>query len=180
MDAEQAIEHQESGSPSASEKWIARNEERLRALKRPSDEQKAMLLLLDIPAGQRSKQDERKIEALVRFLRAEERAWIAKARATSIVAEEKERERKARTKRLIDLAGLMRLAGLVGTDGNPVEGLDKETILGGLLELQTTLNQSKTDPETLEENKRYTVSDALSRLRRYRNSGQHKLAASSP
>ena len=112
--------------------WLKGRLAYLRGLKAPSDHQRLLLLLVDIP--ERSAEDERKLTALVRAEKAADRAQKARANAARIVNREKITERKARDRELYNAAGLMILAGLVDSrTGMPV--LDRGELLGALLEL---------------------------------------------
>lgn len=106
-----------------SEKWLNDRAAYLRGLKAPSDQQRLLLMLLDKP--ERTADDERKLAALIRAEKAADRAQRARAAAGKVVAAEREAERKARTRRLIECGGLVELAGLTE--------MDKGTLLGLLL-----------------------------------------------
>lgn len=114
------------------DEWLKGRLAYLRGLKAPSDHQRLLLLLVDIP--ERSAEDERKLLALVRAEKAADRAQKARANAARVVNREKIVERKARDRELYNAAGLMILAGLVDSrTGMPV--LDRGELLGALMEL---------------------------------------------
>lgn len=104
----------------------------IRGLKSPSNQQTLLMLLAEKP--DRTADDERKLNALVRAEKAEVRAQKAKADAVRIVNAEKEAERKARDRELYQSAGLLILAGLVDSKtGKPL--MDRGELLGALLGL---------------------------------------------
>ena len=104
----------------------------LRGLKAPSDYQRLLLLLAEIPHP--TPEEERKLAALVRAEKAADRAQKARANAARVVNADKLATRKARDRELYNSAGLLILAGLVDTrTGRPVS--DRGELLGALLEL---------------------------------------------
>lgn len=114
------------------EEWLAEKLGYLRSLKSPSDQQRLIVMLAEMP--ERTPADHRKLAALVRAERAKERAEKAAATAARIITKEKEAERKARNHELFQSAGLMILAGLVDSKtGKPV--MEPKELLGALVEL---------------------------------------------
>lgn len=104
-----------------SEKWLADRLAYLRGLKSPSDTQRLLLFISDKP--DRTPEDERKLAALIRAERAADRAQRARAAAGRLIAADKEAERKARTRKLIELGGLVEIAGLTEMDRGTLLGL---------------------------------------------------------
>jgi hypothetical protein len=112
--------------------WLKEKTDYLRALKAPSDQQRLLLALAEKP--ELTKDDERKLAALIRAEKAADRAQKARANAARIVNAEKLAERKARDHEMYNAAGLLSLAGLLNAKtGKPL--IDRGELLGGLLEL---------------------------------------------
>lgn len=112
--------------------WLTDRLAYLSGLKSPNDQQRLLLLLTE--KAEQSKDDIRKIAALVRAEKAAERAQKARADASRIVNAEKITERKARDHELYQVAGLLSLAGLVDKhSGKPMP--DRGELLGALLGL---------------------------------------------
>ena len=109
------------------EEWLTMRIAYLRGLKSPTEMQKLLMLIADKP--DRTAEEEKKLNAVIRAEKAAEFAAKAKAEASNIINAEKkaeaERDRKARTKRLIELGALFDLAGL--------DGRDRGALLGALL-----------------------------------------------
>ena len=114
------------------DEWLKTRLLYLRGLKAPSDYQRLLLLLAEIPHP--TPEEERKLDALVRAEKAADRAQKARANAARVVNADKLATRKARDRELYNSAGLLILAGLVNTlTGRPVS--DRGELLGALLEL---------------------------------------------
>ena len=114
------------------DEWLKPRLLYLRGLKAPSDYQRLLLLLAEIPHP--TLEEERKLAALVRAEKAADRAQKARANAARVVNADKLATRKARDRELYKSAGLLILAGLVDTrTGRPVSDLGE--LLGALLEL---------------------------------------------
>ena len=112
--------------------WLTDRLAYLSGLKSPNDQQRLLLLLTE--KVEQSKDDIRKIAALVRAEKAADRAQKARADAARIVNAEKLAERKARDHELYQVAGLLSLAGLVDEhSGKPMT--DRGELLGALLGL---------------------------------------------
>ena len=111
-----------------SDQWINERLRQLRSQKSLSDHQRTLLLLVDNPA--RTRDDERKLAALIKAEKAAERAQKARATATRIINAEKLSERKARDHRSILKGALI--------DWAVLEGRDMGELLGALLELTET------------------------------------------
>lgn len=109
----------------------------LKGLKTRTDHQELLVLLFDKP--DRDKQDDRKLDVLVRAEKAAVRASKARQEAANLIRSEdkaiKEAERKARTKRLIDLGGLVDLAG--------ISAKDKGELLGAFLGLSRVVDEER-------------------------------------
>ena len=114
------------------DEWLKMRLLYLRGLKAPSDYQRLLLLLAEIPEP--TPEDELKLAALVRAEKAADRAQKARANAARVVNADKLATRKARDRELYNSAGLLILAGLVDTrTGRPAS--DRGELLGALLEL---------------------------------------------
>lgn len=113
---------------SEAKKWDVERLEYLRGLKSPTDHQRLLLVLAD--KAERTGDEDRKLAALLKAERAADRAQRAKAAAAKLLNADREAERKARTRRLIELGGLVELAGLGERD--------KGALLGALLALAKT------------------------------------------
>lgn len=112
--------------------WLKSKTDYLRGLKAPSDQQRLLLALAE--KTDRTRDDERKLAALVRAEKAADRALKARADAARIVNAEKLAERKARDHEMYNAAGLLSLAGLLDArTGKPL--IDRGELLGALLEL---------------------------------------------
>jgi hypothetical protein len=109
------------------DEWITARLAYLRGLKSPSELQRLMMLLADKP--DRTPEEDRKLNAVVRAERAAVFAAKARMEATNIVNNKdrgkKAAEKKARDHRLIELGALFDLAGI----GNQ----DRGALLGALL-----------------------------------------------
>lgn len=117
---------------SMNDSWLMDRLAYLRGLKSPNDQQRLLLLLSE--KAEPSKDDSRKIAALIRAEKAADRAQKARADAARIVNAEKVSERKARDHELYQVAGLLSLAGLVDKQtGKPMT--DRGELLGALLGL---------------------------------------------
>jgi hypothetical protein len=107
--------------------WLPARMAYLRGLKSPSEMQRLFLLLADKP--NRTPVEEKNLNAVIRAEKAAEFAARARQEAANLVNAEKkaqaEVERKARTKRLIELGALFDLAG--------IGGQDRGALLGALL-----------------------------------------------
>jgi hypothetical protein len=115
-----------------SDAWLTDRLAYLRGLKAPNDQQRLLLLLVE--KAEPSKDDSRKISALIRAEKAADRAQKARADAARIVNAEKLADRKARDHELYQVAGLLSLAGLVDKQtGKPLT--DRGELLGALLGL---------------------------------------------
>ena len=112
--------------------WLTDRLAYLSGLKSPNDQQRLLLLLTE--KAEQSKDDIRKIAALVRAEKAADRAQKTRADAARIVNAEKVAEHKARDHELYQVAGLLSLAGLVDKhSGKPMT--DRGELLGALLGL---------------------------------------------
>ena len=112
--------------------WLKQRLSYIRGLQKPTQQQELLLLL----EGKQDKtaEDERKLAALVKAERADERAAAAKADLKRIMDAEKRAARKARDRELYQVAGLLIVAGLVDTKtGKPT--IDKAELLGALASL---------------------------------------------
>ncbi|KUY63383.1 hypothetical protein WI25_28685 [Burkholderia cepacia] len=111
--------------------WLVKRIEYIRGLKAPTDAQKMLLELAAIASP--SKQEVKQIDALVRLEKVNQKAEEAKAEVARMMADRREQERKARTRELIELGGIVSMTGF------PV---DRGMLTGALL---WALDQMKTD-----------------------------------
>ncbi len=114
---------------SGTETWISSRLDYLRALKAPTVTQKLLVQLADKP--ERSKQEQRELDALIRLERINERAAQAKVKAHKIIRDKSESDRKERNHRLIMQGALIDLAGL--------HNVDRGVLLGSLLQVAQQL-----------------------------------------
>ncbi|MBV0890108.1 conjugal transfer protein TraD [Komagataeibacter oboediens] len=120
----------------------------LRQIKKPSTEQRILILLYD--KTDRTPKEDRDLKALIRSEKAQEavkeakaKASEAKARSSKIAKRERDAKDKERTHNLIQSAGLLILAGLVDSKtGNPT--WDKGELLGALASMaKAEINDTK-------------------------------------
>lgn len=116
--------------------WLNNRVLTLKALKSRTEQQNILIELSD--KQNRTPQDDKKFNALVRAEKAAERANKAKQAASNLIQAEKhaekKAERKARDHELFNSAGMLILAGLVDTKtGKPT--IDKNELLGALIGL---------------------------------------------
>jgi len=117
------------------EQWLAAKKAYIKGLKSPSVQQQVLVLLAD--KKELSKDEKRKLAALVRAEKAAERFAKAKADAMRLLNAEKKTHQKVRNRELFQAAGLLILADLVdGKTGLPK--WEKAELLGGLLSLAST------------------------------------------
>jgi len=120
--------------------WLEARQVYIRGLKAPSVQQKLLLLLSE--KTPRSKEEDRKLTALIRAERAIERVAKEKANISRILNAEKKAERKSRNRELFQASGLIMLANLVDSKtGMPL--WDKGELLGGLMALAATADEAK-------------------------------------
>lgn len=113
--------------------WLNNRVLTLKGLKSRTEQQNILIELFD--KQNRTPQDDKKFNALVRAEKASERATKAKQAASNLIQAEKHAEkksvRKARDHELFNAAGLLIMAGLVDTKtGKPT--IDKNELLGAL------------------------------------------------
>jgi cytochrome P450 len=116
--------------------WLNNRVLTLKALKYRTEQQNILIELFD--KQNRTPQEDKKFNALVRAEKASERANKAKQAASNLIQAEKHAEkkavRKARDHELFNSAGLLIMAGLVDTEtGKPT--IDKAELLGALIGL---------------------------------------------
>jgi hypothetical protein len=92
------------------EDWRAERLAFLRGLSKPSDAQRMLLSLVELP--ERSAKQMRELETLWRLERINERAESVRVKAYRIVNAKRSTDRKARDRRLIQLGALAEMAGL--------------------------------------------------------------------
>lgn len=118
------------------EDWLNNRVLYLKGLKSCTEQQKILIELFE--NQNRTPQDEKRFNVLVKAEKAIERANKAKQAASNLIQAEKhaekKAERKARDHELYNAAGLLILAGLVDTKtGKPT--IDKNELLGALVGL---------------------------------------------
>ena len=118
------------------DEWLNDRVKYLKGLKSKSEQQELLVLLAEKP--NRTAQDDKKFNAIIRAEKASLRATKARQDAANLINTEKKvaakAERTARTHELCNSAGLLILAGLVDTKtGKPA--IDKGELLGALLGL---------------------------------------------
>ena len=106
----------------------------LRAHSSPTDAQKLIVALAD--RDDRTPADHRNLRALIKAERAADRARSARAAAARVLSAEADAARKARTRRLIELGGLVEIAGFAS--------FDRGAILGALASLANQGNDAET------------------------------------
>lgn len=123
------------------EQWTQERAQYIRGLKNPSDYQKIILLLLD--KTERSEDESKKLNVLLKAEKAAERAQAARADAARVLNAEKIAERKARDHEMYQAAGLLAMAGLVDRKtGKPTR--DRGELLGALLALaKSNIDEAK-------------------------------------
>ena len=119
------------------DEWIKDRVAYLKGLKTRTDHQALLVLLFE--KLDRDKLDDRKLDVLVRAEKASARANKARQDAIHLLRSEdravKEAERKARNKHLIDLGGLVDLAG--------ISAKDKGELLGAFLGLSRVADEER-------------------------------------
>ena len=105
--------------------WLNERIKVLRTLKTPNEHQHMLLVLFD--KTPRDSEDERKLAALVKAEKANERAQKARASASRILKEERLAKRRSRDQMRIVRGALI--------DWSILEGRDMGELLGALLEL---------------------------------------------
>ena len=118
------------------DEWLNDRVKYLKGLKSRNEQQELLVLLAENP--NRTAQDDKKLNAIIRAEKASLRATKARQDAANLINAEKKvvekAERAARTHELCNSAGLLILAGLVDTKtGKPA--IDKGELLGALLGL---------------------------------------------
>ncbi|SAL06688.1 Conjugal transfer protein TraD [Caballeronia calidae] len=111
--------------------WLTARIQFIQALKSPTESQKMLLELALIESP--TKQDLRQLDALVRLEKINQKADEARVEAQKAMAERRDEQRKARTRELIELGGIISMVEF------PV---DRGTLTGTLL---WALDQMKTD-----------------------------------
>jgi hypothetical protein len=115
-----------------SDNWLADKIAYIRGLTNPSEAQKALVVLADLP--HRTREQQRTMDTLIRAEKSAERAARARADVAALLAAESRKKRAARTHQLCRSAGLLGLAGLLDTQtGHPTR--DRAELLGALIEL---------------------------------------------
>lgn len=143
----------------------------LRALKNPSDHQRLLLIIADMPTP--TSEDKRKFDALLQAERAAERAEKLRGVAAKIVDADKKAERKARDHELYNAAGLLILAGLVDTKTGAPKG-DRAELLGALCGL------SKVPPDDHRRSEWKRAGDALLAAESQKKGSRKKEGGSDP
>jgi Conjugal transfer protein TraD len=87
--------------------WVEKRVAYIQGLKSPSDVQKMILELYTLP--NRTANENKQLDALIKVEKINEKAEVAKAQAYKIIHARKEEGRKARTRELIELGGIVQL-----------------------------------------------------------------------
>ena len=101
--------------------WLDDKITYLSALKNPNDAQRLLLGLFRI--NSRTAEQEKKLIALLKAEKAQDRANKQKLAVRKLLNADKEAERKARTKRLIELGALFEISGLDQRDPAELLGI---------------------------------------------------------
>lgn len=101
--------------------WLSEKTTYISALKNPSDVQKLLLELAQIQY--RTPEQEKKLNALIKAEKAMDRANKQKIAVRKLLNAEKEAERKARTRHLIQLGALFEIAKLDQRDPAELLGI---------------------------------------------------------
>ena len=115
--------------------WLSNRVTYIQALKKPSEQQELLALLFEKP--NRSAEEQKQLDILVKAERAGERAAQARVEEASLINQRKDEARKARTHRLITQGLLLDFSGL--------DDVDRGAVLGGLL----SLREAMADPEKM-------------------------------
>ncbi|QQC67877.1 conjugal transfer protein TraD [Paraburkholderia ginsengisoli] len=113
--------------------WLDSRIQFIKALKAPTESQKMLLELALIESP--TKQELRQLDAMVRLEKINQKADEARVAAQKVMAERRDEQRKARTRELIELGGIVSMVDF------PV---DRGTLTGALL---WALDQMKTDSD---------------------------------
>jgi hypothetical protein len=114
------------------EQWTQERAQYIRGLKTPTEYQQIILMLLE--KSERTADESKKLNVLLKAERAAARAQSAKADAARVMNADKVAERKARDHEMYQAAGLLAMAGLVDRKtGKPTR--DRGELLGALLAL---------------------------------------------
>ena len=131
------------------DEWLNDRVKYLKGLKSINEQQELLVLLAE--NTNRTAQDDKKFNAIIRAEKASLRATKARQDAANLINAEKmaaaKAERTARTHELCNSAGLLILAGLVDTKtGKPA--IDKGELLGALLGLAKVPEEDPVGVET--------------------------------
>jgi hypothetical protein len=123
------------------EQWTQERAQYIRGLKTPTEYQQIILMLLE--KAERTAEESKKLNVLLKAERAAARAQAAKADAVRIMNADKLAERKARDHEMYQAAGLLAMAGLVDRKtGKPTR--DRGELLGALLALaKSNIDEAK-------------------------------------
>lgn len=112
------------------QEWTEKRIAYIRGLKAPSDMQRAILALYGM--GERSSAENRQLDALLKAEKANEKADEARAKAYKVMNARREDERKARTRELIELGGIVSMVDFP---------TDKGLLAGALVHLKEQLSE---------------------------------------
>jgi hypothetical protein len=123
------------------EQWTQERAQYIRGLKTPTEYQQIILMLLE--KAERTADESKKLNVLLKAERAAARAQSAKADAARVMNADKVAERKARDHEMYQAAGLLAMAGLVDRKtGKPTR--DRGELLGALLALaKSNIDEAK-------------------------------------
>ncbi|WP_020560602.1 conjugal transfer protein TraD [Thiofilum flexile] len=112
--------------------WLVNRLAFIKGLKKSTETQQLLVLLAE--QSTRTPEEERKLKALIKTERANDKAQAAKAALNQLLQTEKQAQRKQRDHELYQVTGLLIKAGLVDSQtGKPV--MDKGELLGALVGL---------------------------------------------
>lgn len=109
--------------------WLASRVQFIKGLKSPSDSQRLLVQLYE--ASTRTAKQDRELSALAKLERINDKADAARQQAQRILVDKRQRDRKEREHRLIQVGALVEIAGF--------DSIDKGMLLGGFLHLAEQL-----------------------------------------
>lgn len=109
--------------------WLTSRVRYIKGLKTPTDSQRLLVQLYETQP--RSSKQDRELAALARLERINEKADVARQSAQRILQDKRQRDRKEREHRLIQIGALVEIAGF--------DTIDRGMLLGGFLHLAETL-----------------------------------------
>jgi hypothetical protein len=144
--------------------WLASRILYIKALKAPTESQKMLVELAEIESP--TKQETRQLDAMVRLEKINQKADEARVAAQKIMAERRDGQRKARTRELIELGGIVSMVEFPD---------DKGVLTGALL---WAMDQIKTDASLTKQLK--TRGDTFIAKRELENKSEAQPAVAEP